>query len=370
MTWVTPAPTTPPSVATAFPDPPPAVRRVSWDADGIHCFVEGRGRVKREPGLRDDLSSSGVDLVLDNSGSSSVDAYLGRFPRLKLLRRQGTSSSSATTANSILRDLSASAPPATRTVLAAPRPPNPNTSPAVRVSPTVRVGEPAPAAAGDVYLGARSSYSTRSSMLHRPPNAAAAFPRPDAHRAAGGSRPNVAVIKKASAAALETYGRDMTAAAGETDPVIGRDDEMDRVLCILCRRTKNSVMLVGAPGVGKTAIAEGLAQRIASGAVPPPLAGARVVEVDLGAMVAGTKYRGMFEERIKKVIEEAEKADGKVILFIDEVHMPLGAGQGKGGMDGANLLKPALARGRIRCIGATTFEEHRKYVEKDAAFEI
>jgi ATP-dependent Clp protease ATP-binding subunit ClpA len=162
----------------------------------------------------------------------------------------------------------------------------------------------------------------------------------------------------------------MTAEAGKMDPVIGRDDEIDRVVCILCRRTKNSAMLVGAPGVGKTAIAEGLAQRIAAGAVPAPLVGARVVEVDLGAMVAGTQYRGMFEERMKKVIQQAEAANGKVVLFIDEVHMLLGAGQTKGGsMDGANLLKPALARGRIRCIGATTFDEHRKYVEKDAAFE-
>ncbi|CAD6244483.1 unnamed protein product [Miscanthus lutarioriparius] len=171
-------------------------------------------------------------------------------------------------------------------------------------------------------------------------------------------------------ATSEKYGRDMTAEAGKMDPVIGRDDEIDRVVCILCRRTKNSAMLVGAPGVGKTAIAEGLAQRIAAGAVPSPLVGARVVEVDLGAMVAGTQYRGMFEERMKKVIQQAEAANGKVVLFIDEVHMLLGAGQTKGGsMDGANLLKPALARGRIRCIGATTFDEHRKYVEKDAAFE-
>ncbi|CAL4968982.1 unnamed protein product [Urochloa decumbens] len=162
----------------------------------------------------------------------------------------------------------------------------------------------------------------------------------------------------------------MTAQAGKMDPVIGRDDEIDRIVCILCRRTKNSAMLVGAPGVGKTAIAEGLAQRIAAGTVPAALAGARVLEADLGAMVAGTKYRGMFEERIKKVIEEAEAEDSNVVLFIDEVHMLLGAGQCKGGsMDGANLLKQALARGRIRCVGATTFDEYRKYVEKDAAFE-
>ncbi|RLM80275.1 hypothetical protein C2845_PM12G16870 [Panicum miliaceum] len=162
----------------------------------------------------------------------------------------------------------------------------------------------------------------------------------------------------------------MTAAAGKMDPVMGRDDEIERVVCILCRRTKNSAVLVGEPGVGKTAIAEGLAQRIDAGAVPAPLAGARVVEVDLGAMVAGTTYRGMFEERVKKLIQEAEDADGKVILFVDEIHMLLGAGRVMGSsMDAANLLKPALARGRIRCVGATTFDEYRRYFEKDAALE-
>ncbi|CAL5057869.1 unnamed protein product [Urochloa decumbens] len=186
----------------------------------------------------------------------------------------------------------------------------------------------------------------------------------------GGSGSVVSAASAPKAVALGKYCRDMTAQAGKMDPVIGRDDEIDRIVCVLCRRTKNSAMLVGAPGVGKTAIAEGLAQRIAAGTVPAALAGARVLEVDLGAMVAGTKYRGMFEERIKKVIEEAEAEDSHVVLFIDEVHMLLGAGQCKGGsMDGANLLKPALARGRIRCVGATTFDEYLKHVEKDAAFE-
>ncbi|PNT68769.1 hypothetical protein BRADI_3g45124v3, partial [Brachypodium distachyon] len=145
--------------------------------------------------------------------------------------------------------------------------------------------------------------------------------------------------------ALSAYGRDMTATAGKTDPVIGRDDEIDRIVCILCRRTKNSAVLVGAPGVGKTAIAEGLAQRITAGTVPAALAGARVVEVDLGAMVAGTKYRGMFEERLKNVIKEAEDSEGKVILFIDEVHMLVGAGKCKGGsMDGYIEKDAALER--------------------------
>lgn len=172
----------------------------------------------------------------------------------------------------------------------------------------------------------------------------------------------MAVALKPKTRALETYGRDMTAAAGKMDPVIGRDREIDRVLCTICRRTKNNAILVGAPGVGKTAIAEGLAQRIAQGFTPVSLAGARVVELDLGALVAGTTMRGMLEERIKKVIQEAEDADGKVILFIDEVHMLISVG-------GADLLKPALARGRIKCIGATTLDEYRKYIEKDPALE-
>ncbi|KAE8797526.1 ATP-dependent Clp protease ATP-binding subunit clpC [Hordeum vulgare] len=170
---------------------------------------------------------------------------------------------------------------------------------------------------------------------------------------------------------LGKYGRDMTALAGKADPVIGRDDEIDRVICILSRRTKNCAALVGAAGVGKTAIVEGLAQRIAAGTVPAALAGARIVEVDLGAMVAGTIFRGMFEQRIKNVINQAEDADGKVILFIDEMHMLLGAGAGLENRttDASNMLKPALARGRIRCVAATTLDEYNKYVEKDAALE-
>ncbi|VAH43013.1 unnamed protein product [Triticum turgidum subsp. durum] len=166
---------------------------------------------------------------------------------------------------------------------------------------------------------------------------------------------------------LRTYGRDMT---GEGDPVIGRDDEIDRVVDILCRRTKNCAALVGAAGVGKTAVAEGLAQRIASGAVPDALVGARVVEVDLAAMVAGTRYRGMFEERMKNVIKRAEASNGKIILFVDEMHMLYSAGSSRTNCTSAsNMLKPALARGRIRCVGATTFDEYRQYVEKDPALE-
>ncbi|XP_020173556.1 chaperone protein ClpB1 [Aegilops tauschii subsp. strangulata] len=170
-------------------------------------------------------------------------------------------------------------------------------------------------------------------------------------------------------AALRTYGRHMTGKA--VGLVVGRDDEIDRVISILCRKTKNCAALVGPAGVGKTAIAEGLAQRIATGKVPAALAGARVVEVDLGAMVAGTKYRGMFEERMKSVIKQAENAGGKIILFIDEMHTLLGAGGagGRGVTDASSMLKPALARGRIRCVGATTFDGYRNYIEKDPALE-
>lgn len=143
---------------------------------------------------------------------------------------------------------------------------------------------------------------------------------------------------------LSTFGRDMTATAGEGDPVVGRDDEIDRVVRILCRRTKNCATLVGAVGVGKTAIAEGLAQRVATGTVPAPLVGARVIELNVAGLVAGTVWRGMFEERMKNVIQQAEDAKGKVILFIDEMHMLLGAGRCEGGrVDAANMLKPALA---------------------------
>ncbi|XBI76392.1 hypothetical protein VPH35_069635 [Triticum aestivum] len=169
---------------------------------------------------------------------------------------------------------------------------------------------------------------------------------------------------------LDATGSLRTLDATTTDPVIGRDDEIDRVVCILCRRTKNCAALVGAAGVGKTAIVEGLAQRIAAGNVPETLVGARIVEVDMGAMMAGTHWRGMFEQRIKDAIKEAEEAEGKVILFIDEMHMVVGAGGHKGGpIDAANILKPALARGRIRCVGATTSEEYQKYVQTDAALE-
>jgi len=172
-------------------------------------------------------------------------------------------------------------------------------------------------------------------------------------------------------ASLEKYAKDFTAQAeaGKLDPVIGRDEEIRRVLQVLSRRTKNNPVLIGEPGVGKTAIVEGLAQRIARNDVPESLKGLRVMGLDMGALVAGTQYRGQFEERLKGVIQEVEKAEGQVVLFIDELHLLVGAGAVSGGMDAANLLKPALARGELRCIGATTLDEYRKHIEKDAALE-
>ena len=172
-------------------------------------------------------------------------------------------------------------------------------------------------------------------------------------------------------ASLEKYAKDYTAlaAAGKLDPVIGRDEEIRRVLQVLSRRTKNNPVLIGEPGVGKSAIVEGLAQRIHKRDVPESLKGLRVMGLDMGALVAGTQYRGQFEERLKGIIQEVEKAEGQVVLFIDELHLLVGAGAVSGGMDAANLLKPALARGELRCIGATTLDEYRKYIEKDAALE-
>ena len=172
-------------------------------------------------------------------------------------------------------------------------------------------------------------------------------------------------------AILDQFGRNLTAeaAAGKLDPVIGRSNEIERVMVVLSRRTKNNPVLIGEPGVGKTAVVEGLAQRIVAGDVPTTLQGKKLISLDLGSMVAGSKYRGEFEERLKSVLNEIKNADGQIITFIDEIHTIVGAGAAEGSMDAGNMLKPMLARGELRLIGATTLDEYRENIEKDPALE-
>jgi ATP-dependent Clp protease ATP-binding subunit ClpB len=250
--------------------------------------------------------------------------------------------------------------------------------PSAEFSAAIQRAQRAASQMGDAYVSvehlllalADEANTGRAGELLRAAGARPAELRAATERVRGGQRVT-SPTPEGTYQALEKYGRNLTdlARQGKLDPVIGRDDEIRRVVQILSRRTKNNPVLIGEPGVGKTAIVEGLAQRIVRGDVPESLRDRQIVALDMGALIAGAKYRGEFEERLKAVLSEVQRAEGGIVMFIDEIHTVVGAGAAEGAMDASNLLKPMLARGELRCIGATTLDEYRKHIEKDAALE-